>query len=59
MNGTKIRRFGMFFAPEGLQDSAQGFNPGKHPSKAVRPERARDHVGQMRPIAIEKEEGIC
>jgi hypothetical protein len=25
LNGTKIR---MVFAPEGLQDSAQGFNPG-------------------------------
>jgi hypothetical protein len=49
----------MFLAPQGLQDSAQGFNPGKHPKKAVRPERARDYVGQMRPIATEKEEGIC
>jgi hypothetical protein len=39
--------------------SAQGFNPGKHPRKAFRPERARDHVGRMRPIATEKEEGIC
>jgi hypothetical protein len=39
----------MFFAPEGLEDSAQGFNPGS-------PERARDQVGQMRPIATEKEE---
>jgi hypothetical protein len=44
----------MFFAPEGLQDSAQGFNPGKYPKKAVRPERARDQVGQMPPIATEK-----
>jgi hypothetical protein len=49
----------MFFALEGRQDSAQGFNPGKHPRKAFRPERARDQVGQMRPIATEKEEGIC
>jgi hypothetical protein len=23
----------MVFAPQGLQDSAQGFNPGKHPKK--------------------------
>ena len=49
----------MFFAPEGLEDSALGFNPGKHPRKAVRPERARDHVGQMPPIATEKEKGSC
>ena len=53
-NGTKIRRFGMFFAPQGRQeDSAQGFNPGKTSKKAVRPERARDQVGQRRPIATE------
>jgi hypothetical protein len=38
----------MFFAPpEGLQDSAQGFNPGS-------PERARDQVGQMHPIATRR-----
>ena len=49
----------MFFAPEGLQDSAQGFNPGKHPRKAFRPERARDQVGQMPSVASEKEESIC
>jgi hypothetical protein len=49
----------MFFAPQGLRDSAQGFNPGKHPREAFRPERARDYVGQTRPIATEKEEGIC
>ena len=31
-NGTKIRAgLGRFIAPEGLQDSAQGFNPGNHP----------------------------
>ncbi len=27
--------------------------------KAIRPEGARDHVGQMRTIATEKEKGIC
>jgi hypothetical protein len=32
----------MFFAPQGRQDSAQGFNPGKHPRKARGPERAGD-----------------
>jgi hypothetical protein len=30
-NGAKISRIlGRSIAPEGLQDSAQGFNPGKH-----------------------------
>jgi hypothetical protein len=43
-NGAKIRRIWDVFAPEGLEDSAQGFNPGKHPRKAFRPERARDQV---------------
>jgi hypothetical protein len=31
-NGTKIRSiWGDFIAPEGLEDSAQGFNPGNRP----------------------------
>ena len=47
----------MFFAPQRLQDSAQSFNPGKHPRKTARPERARDQVVQMPPIATEKGRG--
>src|ERR1700720_1131011 len=32
-NGTKIRStLGRFIAPEGLEDSAQGFNPGNRPA---------------------------
>ena len=32
-NGTKIREhLGRFIAPEGLEDSAQGFNPGNRPA---------------------------
>ena len=31
-------------APEGLQDSAQGFNPGEPSKQMVRPERARDNT---------------
>jgi hypothetical protein len=27
------QNFGRSIAPEGLQDSAQGFNPGNHPIK--------------------------
>ncbi len=30
-------------APKGLEDSAQGFNPGNRPPRATRPEGARDH----------------
>jgi hypothetical protein len=30
------------FAPTGLQDSAQGFNPGNRPPRATRPEGAAD-----------------
>jgi hypothetical protein len=37
---------------------AQGFNPGKHSIRAVRPERARDHLGQMR-FEYRKGKGIC
>jgi hypothetical protein len=36
--------WGFFFVLKGQEDSAQGFNPGKHPNKMFRPERARDHV---------------
>ena len=49
-NGAKIRlvyAVYCFIAPEGLKNLAQGFNPGKHTNKAVRPERARDGVGEM------------
>jgi hypothetical protein len=28
LNGAKVRSFRDVFAPEGLQDSAEGFNPG-------------------------------
>ena len=32
--------------PKGLRGSAQGFNPGNHPTKTGRPERAKDRLGQ-------------
>jgi hypothetical protein len=35
---------GRFIGPEGLQDSAQGFNPGEPSKQMVRPERARDRT---------------
>jgi len=52
-------RLGCFFCPAGAVGFSPGFQPWETSKKAVRPERARDHVGQMRPIATEKEEGIC
>ena len=48
MNGTKIRPFEMFFCPAGAVGFSPGFQPWETSKKAVRPERARDHVGQMR-----------
>ena len=35
---------GRFVAPEGLEDSAQGFNPGNRPPGRPRPERAPDQT---------------
>jgi hypothetical protein len=35
---------GRFIAPEGLEDSAQGFNPGNRLTRATRPERAPDQT---------------
>ena len=37
-----VRRDGTIFAPEGLQNSAQGFNPGYIQKSDFRPERAAD-----------------
>ncbi len=31
-------------APKGLEDSAQGFNPGNQPPRATRPEGAADRT---------------
>ena len=60
-NESKIKRNKF---PAGLDKvvgfiEAQGFNPGKHPIKAVRPERARDGVGEMPFECYRMELGIC
>ena len=39
-----------FNAPEGLQDSARGFNPWNHSPPATRPERAPGNRGIFRPL---------
>jgi hypothetical protein len=45
LNGAKLSRILVqFYAPEGLQDSARGFNPGSHPPTILRPERAQDRA---------------
>jgi hypothetical protein len=48
LSGAKISKiWGKFIAPEGPQDFSPGFQPWEPLNKAVRPERARDDVGEM------------
>jgi hypothetical protein len=58
-NGAKIRAVWDFFCPGGAVGLSPGFQPWETSKKAVRPARARDHVGPMRPSTTEKEDGIC
>jgi len=48
VNGAKLRSVGWFYAPKGLWGSAQGFNPGNHPTKMGRPKWAKAHVKKLR-----------
>jgi hypothetical protein len=52
----------LFYCPGGAEEFSPGFQPWETSNKAVRPERARDGVGEM-PFessnAAEKELGIC
>jgi hypothetical protein len=48
-----------FYCPGGAEEFSPGFQPWETSNKAVRPERARDGVGEMPSNAIEKELGIC
>jgi hypothetical protein len=52
----------LFYCPGGAEEFSPGFQPWETSNKAVRPERARDGVGEM-PFessnATEKELGIC
>jgi hypothetical protein len=47
-NGTKIRAICDLFCPGGAVGFSPGFQPWETSKEEVRPERAADHVGQMR-----------
>jgi hypothetical protein len=59
-DGTKIRPFGMFFLPRrGYRIQPRVSTLGNIQKRRFALKGAGDHVGQRRPIATEKEKGIC